>query len=362
MEMNAVKKENGSIKEQFAGNNIFLRKSSDQKAPMQKNQFQSEPRSNPRSDSKANSQADSRTESMTESNSTTAPLVKTRGLLPRQVMNLLVKGPRMLKARQVSKAQQASNTKQDLQASGQDANTNSTDNINKPVISGKPTSSESAIHLHELTTHQQKSQESLQKHAHERSANNDYLNSNRALPSWRHKGRTILIAIRLRKITQLFNSLDPSPFLEKDLDEDAFEYIYSSVAEHPINSRLKLVIYIPVHQKKKILEDDVRIAIKNFFEYKALLTDRSISLELKEGQLSFIVGIIFLGLCLILANFISGLNQNLILKIIVEGLVIGGWVAMWKPISNILYDWWPLHKEKKIYHKISRMEVDFVYE
>jgi hypothetical protein len=38
----------------------------------------------------------------------------------------------------------------------------------------------------------------------------------------------ILIEMRLRKVMQIFNSLDPSPFHEKDLDPDAEAYI----AEH----------------------------------------------------------------------------------------------------------------------------------
>jgi hypothetical protein len=34
-----------------------------------------------------------------------------------------------------------------------------------------------------------------------------------------------LIEIRIREVKQLFNSMDPSPFNERDLDRDADEYI-----------------------------------------------------------------------------------------------------------------------------------------
>lgn len=33
------------------------------------------------------------------------------------------------------------------------------------------------------------------------------------------------IELRLRELAQLFNSLDPSPFIERDLDSDAEEFI-----------------------------------------------------------------------------------------------------------------------------------------
>ena len=35
------------------------------------------------------------------------------------------------------------------------------------------------------------------------------------------------IQVRLRELPQLFNSMDPSPFSERDLDADAEEFILS---------------------------------------------------------------------------------------------------------------------------------------
>jgi hypothetical protein len=40
-------------------------------------------------------------------------------------------------------------------------------------------------------------------------------------------GHSNSIKLKLRDMSQLFNSMDPSPFLEKDLDDDAEEFIMS---------------------------------------------------------------------------------------------------------------------------------------
>jgi len=169
------------------------------------------------------------------------------------------------------------------------------------------------------------------------------------------------IDIKIKKIGQLFNSFDPSPFLEKDLDDDAFEYIVSSVSEHPITTKQKIVLHIPTNQRAKLSEIEIRRAIHNFFEYKQILAERMIKLKIKEGQLSFIVGITFLVICLGTGEYIQSFANNTWTYIAVQGLVIGGWVAMWKPISEILYEWWPTWKEKRIYHKISEMDIEFRY-
>ena len=52
------------------------------------------------------------------------------------------------------------------------------------------------------------------------------------------------IRLKLRDIAQLFNSLDPSPFSEQDLDHDAEEFIVSWAREMPHTAELELVIHL----------------------------------------------------------------------------------------------------------------------
>jgi hypothetical protein len=54
-----------------------------------------------------------------------------------------------------------------------------------------------------------------------------------------------VIEIRLSRPQQLFNSLDPSPFHDRDLDHDAEEYIVDSADEHPLKKPLTLIIHLP---------------------------------------------------------------------------------------------------------------------
>jgi len=52
------------------------------------------------------------------------------------------------------------------------------------------------------------------------------------------------ISLKLRDTNQLFNSMDPSPFIEKDLDDDAEEFIVSWAQEFPPNAPIKLRIHL----------------------------------------------------------------------------------------------------------------------
>ena len=44
-----------------------------------------------------------------------------------------------------------------------------------------------------------------------------------------------------------------------------------------------------------------------------------------------------------------------------EGLLIVGWVAMWRPLEVFLYDWWPIRAEAHLFDRLSTMPVRIEY-
>jgi hypothetical protein len=51
------------------------------------------------------------------------------------------------------------------------------------------------------------------------------------------------IELKVTDLQQLFNTIDPSPFHERDLDADAEEFIVASAEERPKDAKLRLVIH-----------------------------------------------------------------------------------------------------------------------
>ena len=47
-------------------------------------------------------------------------------------------------------------------------------------------------------------------------------------------------------------------------------------------------------------------------------------------------------------------------RILQEGLLILGWVAMWRPLQIILYDWWPIRRYARLYSNLATMPVKLV--
>lgn len=165
------------------------------------------------------------------------------------------------------------------------------------------------------------------------------------------------IEISLRNVNQLFNSMDPSPFLEKDLDHDAEEFLVGWAAEHPRDRPLELILHLQEWPREPHAEQTVRDAVRNYFVYRSRLSDMEFRQLLRQGQFSLMIGLTFLAGCLLLSDYMATYVQGAFIGIVQESLSIGGWVAMWRPLQIYLYDWWPIRNRGRIYQWMSRMDV-----
>jgi hypothetical protein len=55
---------------------------------------------------------------------------------------------------------------------------------------------------------------------------------------------------------------------------------------------------------------------------------------------------------------VSLINNDMVVKILTEGLVIIGWVAMWRPLEIFLYDWWPIRHRQQVFNKLSHISIE----
>jgi len=54
------------------------------------------------------------------------------------------------------------------------------------------------------------------------------------------------------------------------------------------------------------------------------------------------------------------MNNHLLAQILADALLIIGWVAMWEPVTVLLYELWPIIKLKRTYETISTRENDIL--
>jgi len=151
--------------------------------------------------------------------------------------------------------------------------------------------------------------------------------------------------------------MDPSPFHERDLDDDAEEFIVGWAREFARRDPISLVVHVnqlPPHGDTQHL---LETAVHNYFGYRAKLNRLEFRHLLKQGRTSLIIGLAFLATCMLGSELLRR-EEGTLAIVLREGLIIAGWVAMWRPMEIFLYEWWPLLRKGRLYEKLSRMRLE----
>ena len=182
--------------------------------------------------------------------------------------------------------------------------------------------------------------------------------SDRLESHYRREGNRYLIELHLSEPRRLFNSLDPAPFRDKDLDPAAEDYLVDAVQEFQDRTPLKLVLRLPGEQLAQVSASGLETAVHHYFDYRREATTRRLQKILRDGRMSLLIGLSFLLSCIVGRRLLQGLEPAALLEILEEGLLICGWVAMWRPIQIFLYDWWPVRRRIRIHRRLSRIPVE----
>ncbi len=176
---------------------------------------------------------------------------------------------------------------------------------------------------------------------------------------YKKEDENYLVEIKLNEVRQIFNSFDPAPFRDKDLEANAENYIVDSVQELHLDTPVKLILHLPQQTCTEEAISSVPVAIHNYFSYRADITAKELRFTLHQGRIALAIGLVFLFMCIAAQQLIASLEKSgLMWSIIEEGFLISGWVAMWRPIEVFLYDWWPIRRKRRIYEKLARMKVE----
>jgi len=170
------------------------------------------------------------------------------------------------------------------------------------------------------------------------------------------------IDLKVRHSRQLFDGRDPAPFSERDLDEGAVEYLLAAAQEIPLKQPLAIVVTIAEEPEPRLAPDEIVEAVRGHFLYEGEQIERRLREHVRRGRMILGVGLTVLVVFLALAESTLSLPAGPLREILREGLVITGWVAMWRPLEVLLYDWWPLIDERRHVRRILDAPVSIRYE
>ncbi len=165
---------------------------------------------------------------------------------------------------------------------------------------------------------------------------------------YRTDGDRSVIDIHVRTTHHLFDLRDPAPFPERDLDDRALEYILGAVDELPRHTPLELAVWVSEPGEPNLSESELTEAMRAHFAWERDRFAHRLRDHMRRAQVVMLIGLTVLGTFLSLATLVDAyVAPGPVREALREGFLIIGWVAIWRPIESLLYDWWPLFVQRR---------------
>ena len=169
------------------------------------------------------------------------------------------------------------------------------------------------------------------------------------------------IIVHLDSVEQLLEPCPPSPFRQRRLREEAEHFLIERVTALPRKAPVKLLIALPESQRGQ--EQRVTDAVHEDFNFRRIQAEKELHHTRRFGWRSLVVALMFLTAAMLLVQLMKRyLPMGNLMSVMVEGLTVFAWVALWRPGELLLYDWYPFKRDVRLFGKLEKSEIHFSYD
>ena len=166
-----------------------------------------------------------------------------------------------------------------------------------------------------------------------------------------------VLEIYLADIRRLFNSMDPAPFHERDLDPNAADYILEWAEELAARAAGAGGQAGERHSARRQRRSRRAVGPRSL-PAPGGSDSPSAARHAADGALQPARRPAVPRPVIVIAESAARMVQTERYAALIENsLVIRAWVALWRRLEISSYDWWPVHAEAKLFDRLGQMDV-----
>jgi hypothetical protein len=165
-----------------------------------------------------------------------------------------------------------------------------------------------------------------------------------------HQSRPL--SLRIPSLDAVFDNQDPHELSFRRMNDEWLEYVLELMDDHPGRGPLDTSLQITEDALAGWSHENLGSSIRReLHHYEEFLT-RRLRENFRLGRVSLALGLLVLVFFVALSMLANRLPVGGIREVLHEGLLIIGWVALWRPVEILLYDWWPIVADRR---KVRRL-------
>lgn len=163
-----------------------------------------------------------------------------------------------------------------------------------------------------------------------------------------HTKSTILL--KVATVEAIFDAQDPRNIPERNLSAEWLEYIFEVMNDKPRGHAIDLSLHVTNFGAwtPEILATTLHTEFRNYDK----LLHRRLKDNFRLGRTSLGIALIALIFFTLMSELVHHVSEGFFQRTFEEGFLIIGWVALWRPVEILLYDWWPMYDRRR---KIARI-------
>ena len=142
------------------------------------------------------------------------------------------------------------------------------------------------------------------------------------------------------------------------LHPDAVAMLLSLAEQSPRKTHFALDFTVPPQDVGRL--EEVREAVEAQFTRTQEDAARQLRQIMRNGRVAAVVGLLFMALLLGSVQAALLLTDSHIVKAVSESLTIFAWVALWRPGELLLYEHWPVRRQRAQAGQLAQAEVALI--
>jgi hypothetical protein len=176
----------------------------------------------------------------------------------------------------------------------------------------------------------------------------------RETPRYRVEDGESIVDIKLASVERVFDNRDPAPFRERNLDPQLVEYLVGAAEDLVSHERFRIIFWL----EQPCPPGEIEVPYRAHFEYELERIDRVRRRQRRAGWIALALAIVSIVVLVSLSELVARLIAGSIGAGLKEGLVISGWVLMWRPIEVLVYDSIPWRRARHVLRRLVAMPIE----
>lgn len=145
----------------------------------------------------------------------------------------------------------------------------------------------------------------------------------------------VIIDIALEDYLEFFHEWDNSAFRKRDIHPELAEFLDLCSEDIPLRKKLEIVFSLNTDEISAEKEEQIRISYKNYYNSLKRLVNRKAERFFKVSAILLLTSIVLLSAYTLLREVT---NHSIISDVLLESLLIGGWVFTWEAVHLLFLD------------------------